>query len=345
MRKTAPLLLPLALGAALSACADDLPTPDAQARRVPAEWEPHAATWMQWPGPWEAAMRPAFADIVQVVQAYEPVHMLIGSEEAKAKAQSLLAERGVVETDLTWHLVPTDNAWMRDNGPIWVEVNGALTVLDFGFDAWGGNFGEDIPYAHDDVVPAFVAETTGAPWEDHGGYVLERGNLEVNGAGVALLNWDCQADRNPGLDQAEHEAILKAALGLSQILWAYGHDPADGTTGHIDGYARFLDADTVAIGETSWGKETEDALAEACEAAGLEVVRVPAPGETDYMNWLVGDGFVVGMAFGDAEADANAGAILSDHLPDRDLHMIDATSLWAAGGGVHCVTNDQPAGG
>jgi agmatine/peptidylarginine deiminase len=123
------------------------------------------------------------------------------------------------------------------------------------------------------VVPAFVAETTGAPWEDHGGYVLERGNLEVNGAGVALLNWDCQADRNPGLDQAEHEAILKAALGLTQILWAYGHDPADGTTGHIDGYARFLDADTVAIGETSWGKETEDALAEACEAAGLEVVR------------------------------------------------------------------------
>ena len=350
--RSSPLLRALPLIFPLVACAgagDDPALDDSaeagETRRVPAEWEPHAATWMQWPGPWEAAMRPAFADIVQVVQAYEPVHMLIGSEEAKTKAQSLLAERGVVETDLTWQLVPTDNAWMRDNGPIWVEVNGALIVLDFRFDAWGGNFGEDIPYAHDDVVPAFVAETTGAPREDHGGYVLERGNLEVNGAGVALLNWDCQADRNPGLDQAEHEAILKAALGLTQILWAYGHDPADGTTGHIDGYARFLDADTVAIGETSWGKETEDALAEACEAAGLEVVRVPAPGETDYMNWLVGDGFVVGMAFGDAEADANAGAILSDQLPDRDLHMIDATSLWESGGGVHCVTNDQPAGG
>jgi agmatine deiminase len=137
---SSPLLRALPLIFPLVACAgagDDPALDDSaeagETRRVPAEWEPHAATWMQWPGPWEAAMRPAFADIVQVVQAYEPVHMLIGSEEAKTKAQSLLAERGVVETDLTWQLVPTDNAWMRDNGPIWVEVNGALTVLDFRF--------------------------------------------------------------------------------------------------------------------------------------------------------------------------------------------------------------------
>jgi agmatine deiminase len=335
----------LALSAALSACAGDAPTPGGELRRVPAEWEPHAATWMQWPGRWEAAMRPAFADIVQVVQAYEPVHMLIGAEADKTKAQALLAERGVEELDLTWHLVPTDNAWMRDNGPIWVEVEGELKILDFGFDAWGGNFGAGIPYKNDDVVPETVAELTGVSREDHGDYILERGNLEVNGAGIALINWDCQQDRNPGLTQTEHEARLTEALGLTQIVWAYGHDPADGTTGHIDGYARFIDADTVAIGETAWGKETEDALVTACEEAGLEVVRVPAKGDTDYMNWLVGEEFVLGMAFGDAEADGMAEEILGAGFPEHAVHMIDATSLWESGGGVHCVTNDQPASG
>ena len=349
-------LLPLLLCCALVACTPKAPqdsgdpgetgdTGDTQAdlaRRVPAEWETHAATWMQWPGHWEASMRPAFAEIVGVVQAYEPVHMLVSSAADQAQAQQLLAAQGVTETDVSWHVALTDNAWMRDNGPVYAEVEGELRVLDFGFDAWGGNFGGHIPYANDDVVPAWVASTLGIPREDHGDYILERGNLEPNGAGVALLSWDCQDDRNPGMSEAEHEAILTEALGLERVIWAYGHHPSDGTTGHIDGYARFIDADTVAIGQTSWGAETEDALVIACEQAGLEVVRIPGPGDTDYMNWLEGNGFVAGMRFGEPEADGAAQALLESLFPGRDVHMIDANTLWAAGGGVHCVTNDQP---
>jgi agmatine deiminase len=318
---------------------DDISPP---ALRVPGEWEPHAATWMQWPGPWESSMRGAFADIIDVVQDYEPVHLLTPSQSDEDQARQFLTQRGVPDTNITWHQILIDNAWMRDNGPVYVTDGTETWIADFRFDAWGGNFGGHIPWQHDDAVPEQVADYLGIRNEDHSSYVLERGNLEFNGAGTLVLNWDCQDDRNPGMTEAEHEVILEAAFGLSQVIWAYGHDPADLTTGHIDGYARFIDADTIAIGDSDWGQATEDPLADACEAADLEVVRIPQPGGTDYMNWLVGNGYVAGMAFGDANADAAAQAVLESLFPGRDVHMLDAATLWSGGGGIHCVTNDQP---
>jgi agmatine deiminase len=319
---------------------DTVPT---QARRVPAEWEPHGATWIQWPNHWEASMRPAFADIVDVVQDYEALHLISGSEAEISEAQAYLSGAGVPQTNITWHAIPMDNAWMRDNGPIYIEEQGVTKLLDFRFDAWGGNFGGHVTYQRDDAVPQAVAELLGIEREDHQDYVLERGNLELNGAGIALLNYDCQQDRNPSLSQDEHEELLMEALGLHTVIWAYGHHPSDLTTGHIDGSARFVDEDTILINESSWGAETEDALVQACKAAGLEVIRMPGPRDTDYMNYLEGNGFVAGMRFGDAQADADALALYEQLFPERDIHMIDANTLWAAGGGIHCVTNDQPA--
>ena len=310
--------------------------------RVPGEWEPHAATWMQWPGPWESNMRAAFADIIDVVQDHEPMHVLTPSQTDETQAQQFLAQRGVPDTNITWHRFLVDNAWMRDNGPVYVTDGTETWIADFRFDAWGGNFGGHIPWQHDDVVPGQVADYLGIRNEDHSGYVLERGNLEFNGAGILVLNWDCQDDRNPGMTEGEHEVILANAFGLTQVIWAYGHDPADLTTGHIDGYARFIDEDTIAVGDSDWGQATEDPLADACEAAGLEVVRIAQPGSADYMNWLVGNGYVAAMAFGDPDADAAAQAHLEALYPGRVVHMLDASTLWASGGGIHCVTNDQP---
>ncbi len=318
---------------------DDDATP---AIRVPGEWEPHAATWLQWPGPWEQSMRPAFADIIDVIQDHEPVHLLTPSQSDENQARQFLTQRGVPDTNITWHQILIDNAWMRDNGPVYVTDGAETWIADFRFDAWGGNFGGHIPWQFDDDVPGQVADYLGIRNEDHTGYVLERGNLEFNGAGTLVLNWDCQDDRNPGMSEAEHEAILSSAFGLTQVVWAYGHDPSDLTTGHIDGNARFIDTDTIAISESSWGQDIEDPLVVACEAAGLEVVRIPCPGSTDYMNWLVGNGFVAAMAFGNASADADAQAVLESLYPGRTVYMLDAGTLWAGGGGIHCVTNDQP---
>jgi len=311
-------------------------TPPA-ALRVPAEWEPHAATWLQWPGPYEKEMRPAFARVINVIRQYEPVHLLVGTKGDQKDASQFLQAQGVPQDNITWHTLPVDSAWMRDNGPVYVLVQGTLAVQDWKFDAWGGNFGTDVPFENDDAVPALVAKYLELEVQDQSGYVLERGNLELNGADTLVLNWDCQDDRNPGLTAAQHEKVLSDAFGVTRIIWAYGHDPLDGTTGHIDGTARFISADTIAIGNN--GTATDEDLAVACEQAGLHVVRFDGDS-----NWLVGNGFVLAGAEGDPALDEAFEAQLSAFFPGRDVHLVDVVSIWDSGGGVHCVTNDQPAG-
>ena len=150
-----------------------------------------------------------------------------------------------------------------------------------------------------------------------------------------MLNWDCQDDRNPGMSRQEHEAILSEAFGVNRIIWAYGHYPEDGTTGHIDGTARFVDANTIAIAD--YGTPIENDLAAACEAAGLEVVWYPGD-----PNWLVGNGFVAAMSSGSASEDANLKSLLQSFFPGRDIHMVHVPTIADSGGGIHCVTNDQP---
>ncbi len=304
--------------------------------RVPAEWETHAATWMQWPNHWESKMRPAFADIIKVIQAYEPLHLLTSSVSEKAEAEQFLSKQGVPDTNITWHIVPVDNAWMRDNGPIYVTDGSDIWIQNWKFDAWGGNFGSDVTFLNDNRIPAYVGEYLGMAIEDHQEYVLEKGNLESNGAGILVLGWDCQDDRNPGLTQAEHEAILKEAFGATQILWAYGHWPGEGTTGHIDATARFVNADTIAIADFEAPIDF-DGLAAAAEEIGLNVVRYQGD-----LNWLVGNGFVLAMSEG-ALYDEEAKSRLELLFPGRDVFLIDSRTIAKAGGGIHCVTNDQPA--
>ena len=304
--------------------------------RVPAEWEPHAATWMQWPGPWESELRPEFAAIIDIIQRYEPVHLVAADLVQQNQARQFLIARGVPMTQITWHVIPTDNSWMRDNGPVYVTDGRETWIQDWKFDAWGGNFGAEIPSAADDAVPAAVADYLGLDLENNSDYVLEKGNLEFNGDGILVLNWDCQDDRNPGMTRAEHEAVLTEAFGLKQIIWAYGYYPEDGTTGHIDGIARFVSRDTLAVAD--YGSAIENDLAVAAQAAGLKVVWYPGD-----PNWLVGNGFVAAMSSGDSAEDANLRGLLESWFPGRDVHMIDASNIAAGGGGIHCVTNDQPA--
>ena len=303
--------------------------------RVPAEWEPHAATWMQWPGPYETHMRPAFANIIQVIQAYETLHLLTRDQNSKAQAQSFLQSRGIPLNNIIWHTVPIENSWMRDNGPIYVTENGALKLQNWGFDAWGGNFGLNIPFEDDDDIPNYVGNYLNMPVEDHSNYILERGNFETNGEGLVVLNWDCQSHRNPQLSQAQHEQIIRQAFGANQILWAYGHVPEDLTTGHIDGICRFVSTNTLVISDT--GANTELDLADDATELGLNVVWYPGD-----PNWLVGNGFIAAMASNNAAENQQMKQILEDVFPNRDVYMVNAASISESGGGIHCVTNDQP---
>lgn len=351
-----PIALPLALLSLLAACtACDTPAtlpgeapgvdgPSeliAGARRTPAEWEPQAAIWVQWPQAYEpAGTEAAFAAVVEIIAEYQPVHLLATDRRTRSSGEAALAGR--VGDNVTWHMVPNDNSWMRDNGPRYVEVDGRRVVQDWGFDAWGGGFGGDVPYAHDDAVPGVVADLLGLPSE-RVALVHERGDLEVNGADTALVNWSVIAHRNPGLSRAEITRRLQQALGVSSVVYAEGFDPADGTRGHIDGMARFVSADTVVVGDDGGALLDGVARQIAAQRPDLNIERLPISPGSPVMNWLVGNGFVLVGSSGDADEDAQVAEALAAYFPGRAVRFVDIDVVWQRGGGVHCITNDEPA--
>ncbi|HND30223.1 MAG TPA: agmatine deiminase family protein [Myxococcota bacterium] len=341
--------------------------------RVPAEWEPQAAIWLQWPQRWERDYEAAFSRIVATVLHYEDLHILVQDRQTRSTAELALKEEGLGEAviggqpsaegfRITWHEIPNDNAWMRDNGPRYVLKNGELRVQDWGFDAWGGAFGANIPYQADDVVPKAVGAYLGLA-VDPVDWVHERGDLEVNGTDTVILNWSVigDQDRNPGVQRDQVIAAMKRHFGVSRVVLVEGVPEGDLTGGHIDGIARFLPDNRVVVADCSeqsacapGGHDDQiyDAAAETIAAAGLTVLRWPFAGkvtykdatfDTDYMNWLVGNGFVATVGFDNPATDNAAKAQLEEWFPGREVHIIETLASWYAGGGVHCHTNDQPA--
>ena len=334
-------------------------------RRVPAEWEPQEAIWLQWPGRWERSHETAFARMSNVIAHYETLHILYASPKIMADARAAISREGgdPDHPNIVWQAIANDNAWMRDNGPVYVVEDGRLRVQNWTFDAWGGAFGADVPYRLDDQVPARVAEAAGLS-VDHVAIVHERGNLEFNGVDTVMLNWSVIGDprRNRDYTREQAEADLKHHFGVSRVVFIAGVPQGDRTNGHIDGIARFIDPNTVVVAQCTGASQCSagghptaavfDAAAETIAAAGFRVIRDPVDGtsqyrgrtfDTNYVNWLVGNGFVITVGFDNPRTDAAAKARLEEYFPGRDVHVIEMLSSWASGGGVHCHTNDQPA--
>ncbi len=327
--------------------------PACAARRVPAEWEPHASTWMQWPKPVEYSYRKNFSDIIDVLQSYETIDIVVGSSWAETQARNYLTNQGVPLTNLNWHIMQYDWAWMRDNGPVWVSEKREPIVQDWGFDGWGGLVSY---WSNDDTVPPQVAAVEGVLCEDFNRLINERGNLEFNGAGALITSWACLSDRNPGWSRAEMEALFKRAFGVTKIVWLLSAPPGDVTNGHVDGIARFIDEDTVAVARYVNQNDPDawiyEEAASIIQAAGFDVVRLDVPGYVTYhstqmpaiyMNWLVADGVVVMCGFGVPAWDNAAKDAVETYFTGRDVFVVETLELWYWGGGVHCVTNDQPA--
>lgn len=334
-------------------------------RRVPAEWEPQEAIWLQWPGEWEKTYEEAFAALSCIIIQYEKLHVLYQSPQVLRQARTALLKAGCnPDHDLiTWHDIPNDSAWMRDNGPVFVEDGGEIRVQNWQFDAWGGRFGSDVPYELDNLVPRRVAASLDMPL-DEVRIVHERGNLEFNGMDTVILNWSTLGDaaRNPEYTRTQAEADLKHWFGVSQVVFIEGVPEGDRTNGHIDGIARFIATDTVVVGQCTLASVCKpgdgktgsllDRAAEVISDAGFTVIREPMEGiaevegqqfDTNYMNWLVGNGFVITTGYGDERLDSEAKIRLQNYFPGRDVHVLPMLKSWAAGGGVHCHTNDQPA--
>jgi len=335
--------------------------------RIPAEWEPHEATWMQWPGKYEKMYRDEFAELIGVLQKYEPIVIVYSYPDLKQNAIDVLTQKGIPLSNIRFEKIPNDNAWMRDNGPVYAVGCGTQWIQDWKFNAWGEMKwgGAFLPYRKDNLVPRKVASLLDMPVDIIDDYILERGNLEVNGIDTAILNWDCQKKRQEGWTKSRTEALFKQKFGIEKVVWAPTSLAGEFTGGHIDGMARFINANTVVVpkyvDQSHAGAAVYEDAAAAIIKAGLNVLRMDMPGyfyfdpnvpgesgvemEANYVNWLVGNGVVIATGFGIPEWDSAARSTIEGYFPDRDIHMITSPTIWYYGGGVHCVTNDQPRRG
>ncbi len=330
---------------------------------MPAEWEPHAATWLAWPHAvttWPGCLEQAeheFAFLVRSLARFERVELIAQSDAQRARIEALLggvARDGAVRL----HVIQTDDVWMRDIGPTFARGAAGLVALDWTFNAWGGKYP---PWDRDDAVAARVAQLVGVDCE-RPGVVLEGGAIEVDGEGTLLATEPTLLDpkRNPGIDRAAIDALAFELLGVRKTIWLGDGIEGDDTDGHIDDIARFVAPGRVVCARESDPRDPNHAPLEDCvarlraarDAAGraLEVIDLPMPppvlaGEdrlpASYANFYIANGAVLVPVFG-AAADERALAVLRPLFPAREVVGIPSRTLVRGLGAVHCLTQQQP---
>jgi len=336
---------------------------------MPAEWEPHRGTWLSWPhkeASWPGKFEPVpgiFAAIVGALVPGEEVHINVGTGTLEASAREALRRAGVPLARVTFHHHPTDDAWCRDHGPIFVEratARGGLeqVVLDWGFNAWGGKYP---PFDQDNAIPARIAGELELP-RIVPGLILEGGSIDVNGAGTLLTTEQCllNPNRNPQLTRGAIEAALREYLGAINILWLGEGIEGDDTDGHVDDLTRFVDPRTVVtVVEPDRSDVNHARLAENLgrlkamrdqQGDPFRIVELPLPppmfyeGQrlpVSYANFYIGNDVVVLPVFS-CERDRAAIDTLQPLFPTRRVVAIDCTDLVWGLGAVHCVTQQWP---
>ncbi|MFD5595132.1 agmatine/peptidylarginine deiminase [Streptomyces griseorubiginosus] len=333
--------------------------------RMPPEWAPHERTWMAWPGPNPtftddeelAGARAAWASVARAVRRFEPVTMVHGPGHASSARELLGPDVELVEREL-------DDAWMRDIGPTFVhDGEGRLAAVDWVFNGWGGQ--DWARWEHDAKIARQVADLAGVPVLGSP-LVNEGGAIHVDGEGTVLLTDTVQlgAGRNPGWTREQVEAEIHAKLGTRKAIWLPRGLAGDygryGTQGHVDIVAAFARPGVVvahhqpdpAHPDHEVTKEVIGLLRSATDARGrrLEVVEVPAPTvlEADghwvdysYINHYLCNGGVVLCGFDDPR-DEEAAGIFRRLFPERTVTPVDARTVFAGGGGIHCITQQQP---
>ncbi|HEU4681354.1 MAG TPA: agmatine deiminase family protein [Gemmatimonadales bacterium] len=343
-------------------------TPAELGYRMPAEWEPHRGTWLSWPhkeASWPGKFDPVpaiFARMVRHLADNEEVHINVAGPPMEQEVRRLLADSGAGSGNVFFHYIPTNDAWCRDHGPMFLnaEEDGRTSqaIVDWKFNAWGGKYP---PYDLDDVVPTRVAEELGVP-AFHPGIVMEGGAIDVNGRGTLLTTEACllNPNRNPQLERGEIEQYLRSYLGVSQILWLGEGIVGDDTDGHVDDLTRFVDATTVVtVLEDDPADENYEPLHANLERlrgmtdqAGrpLNIVPLPMPRPlwhdgrrlpASYANFYIANGILLLPTY-DPEPDEQARGVLQNLFPDREVIGIDCTDLVWGLGAFHCVTQQWP---
>jgi agmatine deiminase len=356
------------------AVAKAAPSPHAQGFAMPAEWAPHARTWIAWPhntSDWPGKFAPipwVFGEVVRALARSERVGVIVRDAAMQKAAKRVLERAHADASQVDFLRLPTDRVWTRDTGPIFVRhADGRRAAVCWAFNAWA----KYKDWKRDVKVNAAIARAAGVPTFEParpagGRFVLEGGAIDVDGEGTLLATEECLLDRvqerNPGVDRAAQERVLEGALGATRVLWLGKGIVGDDTHGHVDDLARFTrpgrvllcatddpdDADNAAI-----CRDNRDRLRDARDARGrrIDVIDLPMPRPlwfdgrrvpASYANFYVGNRVVIVPTFNDPN-DRVALSVIAAEFPGREAVGIHAVDLVWGLGTLHCMTQQEPA--
>ncbi len=328
---------------------------------MPAEWEPHVGCWMAWPSRtelWREFLEPAredYARVARTIARHEPVTMIADPSWATDAQERCGPSVRVVP-------MPIDDSWLRDSAPTFlVDRAGRRAAAAFTFNAWGSKFPI---FDKDAAVGAKIAAAADVP-AYRSNLVVEGGGFLSDGEGTLITAETCvlNSNRNPGMSKAEAETELRAMLGVEKVIWLPGDVTETGTDGHVDGYIALTKPATVLLevvadpSDPRFEVMTENRrmLERSTDSRGRRFELIPiaeAPrsavpdGEEgycrSYVNFYIANGAVIAPAYG-IEEDAAVLETLRRAYPGRSVEMIPLKDLFRGGGGIHCITQQEPA--
>jgi agmatine deiminase len=350
-------------------------TPAELGFRMPAEWEPHHATWLGWPhngSDWPGKFAPipwVYAEIARRLAPGEMLRILVNSAAHERQARGVLARVGVAPERIECFRFPTNRGWTRDFGPLFVRRTAprpAVAIARFRFNGWA----KYPDWKKDDRVAERAAARLGLPlFPARAGardVVLEGGSIDVNGRGTLITTEECLLDpvvqvRNPGLARAQLEGVLRDYLGATNVLWLGRGIAGDDTHGHVDDVCRFVNPRTVVLCRATDPHDANyGALAENRErlagmrledGSSIDVIDLPLPAPlafdgrrlpASYANFYIGNGAVLVPTFNDPQ-DRVALGTLAELITDRPVVGIHAVDLVWGLGTLHCLTQQQPS--
>jgi agmatine deiminase len=350
----------------------DESTPRSESFRMPAEWDPHEATWLGWPHEltdWPGKFSPipwAFAEIVRHLSEVERVYLLIENRKAESRVRAILKKSGANLSAVDFFRIPTDRGWMRDSGPICVKnSSGEVAYTHWRFNGWAKypNHKKDAL-----VVTALNQRLKRRLWQpEHKGrrVVLEGGSIDVNGLGTLVTTEECllskTQERNPGFTREDYAQVFKNYLGITNVLWLKNGIAGDDTHGHVDDLARFVDpATVVTVVENNPNDANYASLQENLnllksmrdqDSRPLRVETLPMPTPVyfdgqrlpaSYANFYIANKIVIVPTFNDAN-DRAALSTLARLFPAREVVGIACRDLVLGLGTLHCMTQQQPS--
>ena len=344
---------------------------DRRTFRMPAEWEPHEATWVVWPHncrDWPGkftGIRWVYVEIVRLLHRHEKVYIIVENRKWEANVRRQLDRSNVDLSTVVFFRFSTDRSWVRDSGPTFVTEEAQLSAVCWQFNAWArySNWKRD-RRLNRKIAQAANAVVRKATWHS-GSVVLEGGSIDVNGLGTLLTTEECLLaggqSRNRGATREDYEQLFAQYLGIQKVLWLGQGIAGDDTGGHVDDIARFVGPHTVVIAVEKNQKDANyralkdnlEKLRMSTDQGGrcLEVVEVPMPRPlffdgcrlpASYTNFYIANKVVLVPTFNDPN-DRVALETIDTLFPDREVCGIHATDLVWGCGTIHCVTQQQPS--